>query len=92
MPTAAGVLECGNYPLLPAVIEDLRPPPLPRLEERTIALRLMDHHIRAQLLEVRPECMSFACRIALHDSGSHESNAKPLADQKSRNGGSQLVM
>lgn len=53
VPTAAEVLECGSYPQLPAVIEELRPPPLPRPDERTNALHLMDHHIRSQLLKVR---------------------------------------
>lgn len=53
VPTAAEVLESGSYPLLPATIEELRPKPPPKLAERAAALRLMDQHIRTQLLKVR---------------------------------------
>ena len=51
VPTAAEVLETGSYPLLPALISDLRPPPPPKPSERADALRLMDQHIRTQLLQ-----------------------------------------
>ena len=51
VPTAADVLETGSYPLLPALISELRPPPPPKPSKRADALRLMDQHIRTQLLQ-----------------------------------------
>jgi hypothetical protein len=54
VPTAAEVLETGSYPLLPALISDLRPPPPPKPSGRADALRLMDQHIRTQLLQAGP--------------------------------------
>ena len=52
VPTAAEVLETGSYPLLPAIIAELRPPPPPKPSERADALRLMNQRIRMELLKV----------------------------------------
>ncbi|KAK9826373.1 hypothetical protein WJX81_004551 [Elliptochloris bilobata] len=51
VPTAADVLLTGGYQLLPAVIEELRPPALPPPARRRAAVRLMDQLLRARLLQ-----------------------------------------
>ena len=67
VPTAAEVLETGSYPLLPAAISELRPAPPPKPSERAEALRLMDQHIRTQLLQVCRRC-------GARYSGAHQSH------------------
>ena len=46
-------MAAGGYNLLPACIEELRPPPPPpRPAQRRAALRLMDQMLRSTLLQV----------------------------------------
>ncbi len=68
VPTAAEVLDTGSYPLLPATISELRPPPPPKPSERAAALRLMDQHIRTQLLQVRC-CTGVRCIVSHQSAG-----------------------